>query len=55
MIILNDEEKVEFFSHDDVHEIKEHLIHLGLPVSGIRKTISIRLYDALYAIFWSGQ
>ncbi len=52
MIILNDDEKVEFFSHDDVHEVKQHLKDLGLPVSGTRRTISIRLYDALYVNFW---
>ena len=55
MIILNDKEKVDFFVHETIHEIKDILRSLGLPVSGSRRTVSIRLYNAVYEDFWSEE
>ena len=40
--------KIEFYKDEDVHEIKDQLKSLGLPVSGRKEVISIRLYDALF-------
>ena len=40
--------KIEFYKNEDVHEIKDQLKSLGLPVSGRKEVISIRLYDALF-------
>lgn len=50
---LSEDDKGNFFDESTLSEIIQNLIDLGLPTTGDRKEMSVRLYNAVYENFWS--
>lgn len=45
---ITPKQKVDFYQNDTTAEIKEQLKAFGLPVSGSRMMISVRLYNRVF-------